>query len=85
MLGAPPMFVFLAGGCGTAADWQRAVEGWSIVRLSMGGYRADSPPRQERCGGGLFSRVALQTRECRINSIDPGRPPHYLDRLDILV
>jgi hypothetical protein len=28
MLGAQTMFVLLAGGRSTAADWQRAVEGW---------------------------------------------------------
>ena len=32
---AQTMFVFLVGGCSTAADCQRAVEGWSTVRLSM--------------------------------------------------
>ena len=30
-----------------------------------------------------FSRVALQTRECRIKSIDSGHTPHYLDRREI--
>ena len=40
MLGAQAVCVFLAGGCSTAADCQRAVEGWSTVRLSMDEDRA---------------------------------------------
>ena len=40
MLGAQAMFVFLAGGGSTAADRQRAVEGWLIMRLSTDENRA---------------------------------------------
>jgi hypothetical protein len=50
MLAAHTVCVFLAGGCGTAADCQRAVEGWFTVRLSMDGNRSGWPPRQERGG-----------------------------------
>ena len=31
----------------------------------------------------LVSRVALLSQECRIKSIDSGRPPYYLDRYEI--
>ena len=41
MLGAQTAHVFLVGGCSTAADLQRAVEGWSTVRLSMDENRSD--------------------------------------------
>jgi hypothetical protein len=40
MLGAQTVSLFLLGGSSTVADWQRAVEVWSILRLSMDGDRA---------------------------------------------
>ena len=40
MLGAQTAHVFLVGGCSTAADLQRAVEGWSTVRMSLDGHRS---------------------------------------------
>ena len=79
MLGAQTRCVFLAGGCSTAADCRGLVD--RAIVNGRGSRRLTSSPGA--VWRGLVSRVALQTRECRIKSIDSGHTPHYLDRREI--